>query len=236
MHELERCIVRLHGVQVLEGYVRSFDDGLLVLASDHAVRVDEQQDVVVGVLDSVRGEVEYAGTIVRAAVDGLTLADVRLLGSVQKRTAARVTVSVTCVGTVRLAPGSGATTAGTSDAAVALGASEVLGAGAEPGSVDDGAGDEPAEIRLPFTVVDVSAHGMRMMSTTVLPPGSTIRFVFPELSDDFRLEAVVVRAQESRSGNHYGCRFVGTTPRQTDDLFRYVLRTQGAQRRQQMLA
>jgi c-di-GMP-binding flagellar brake protein YcgR len=75
-----------------------------------------------------------------------------------------------------------------------------------------------------------------MMSQTELPPGSTIRFVFPELSDAFWLQAVVVRAQPSRTGSHYGCRFVETSPRETDELFRYVLRTQGAQRRQQMLA
>lgn len=227
MHELEPCTVRLRGVQVLEGYVRSFDDGLLVLASDHAVRVDEGEAVVVRVLDRVRGECEYSGTIAEATVNGLTLAGVELLGSIQKRTAARVTVSVPCAGTARLAwvaPQEG---------------SGVVGALPEPGA-EAGAGDpaeaKPTEIPLKFTVIDVSAHGMRMMCTTVLPPGSTIRFVFPELSDGIRLEAVVVRAQESRSGNHYGCRFVGTTPRQTDDLFRYVLRTQGAQRRQQMLA
>jgi hypothetical protein len=236
MHELEPCTVRLRGVQVLEGYVRSFDDGLLVLASDHAVRVDEGEDVVVRVLDGVRGECEYAGTIAAATVNGLTLAGVELLGSIQKRTAARVTVSVPCTGTVRLAWAEPHERAGALDAP-GLGAAA---AGADAQSVGPVDGAEPAgeatEIPVKFTVIDVSAHGMRMMCSTVLPPGSTIRFVFPELSDDFRLEAVVVRAQESRSGNHYGCRFVGTTPRQTDDLFRYVLRTQGAQRRQQMLA
>jgi c-di-GMP-binding flagellar brake protein YcgR len=63
-----------------------------------------------------------------------------------------------------------------------------------------------------------------------------VRFVFPELSAAFWLQAVVVRAQPSRSGTHYGCRFVETSPRETDALFRYVLRTQGAQRRQQTLA
>jgi hypothetical protein len=63
-----------------------------------------------------------------------------------------------------------------------------------------------------------------------------VRFVFPELSAAFWLQAVVVRAQPSRSGTHYGCRFVETSTRETDELFSYVLRTQGALRRQQKLA
>ena len=129
------------------------------------------------------------------------------------RAVARVAVAVECEGFVTLP----------------------AGAGDGPDEGADGA-DAAGEQPLRFTVLDVSAHGMRMMTTTVLPPGSTVRFVFPELSDAFWLQAVVVRAQPSRTGTHYGCRFVETSPRETDALFRYVLRTQGAQRRQQTLA
>ena len=214
MHELAPCTVEVDGVAVLHGYVRTFDDGVLWLGTEQLVRgLTEDVDVQLRVLDDVRGECRYVGRVARTTVDTAAFTGVELLSTVQKRAVARVAVQVECEGLATL-PWSG-----------------------EPGGdeqSDPASGS--AEVPLRFTVQDVSAHGMRMMSTTVLPPGSTVRFVFPELSDAFWLQAVVVRAQPSRVGTHYGCRFVETSPRETDELFRYVLRTQGAQRRQQMLA
>jgi c-di-GMP-binding flagellar brake protein YcgR len=146
------------------------------------------------------------------SADTVAFTGVELLSTLQKRAVARVSVTVECEGFATLAA---------------------------PEDGEDGAPAEAAatgEVPFTFTVLDVSAHGMRMMSQTELPPGSSVRFVFPELSAAFWLQAVVVRAQPSRSGTHYGCQFVETSPRETDELFSYVLRTQGAQRRQQKLA
>lgn len=206
MHELALCSVEHDGRQVLSGYVRTFDDGVLWAGTEGIVRgVAEGELYTLRVLDEVRGECVYVGEAARITADTVGFAGVELLSTLQKRAVARVAVAVECEGFVTV-----------------------------PGG-DEGA-EETGEQPLRFTVLDVSAHGMRMMTTTVLPPGSTVRFVFPELSDAFWLQAVVVRAQPSRSGTHYGCRFVETSPRETDALFRYVLRTQGAQRRQQTLA
>jgi hypothetical protein len=214
MHELALCSVEHDGHQVLSGYVRTFDDGVLWAGVEGIVRgVAEGELYTLRVLDEVRGECVYVGEAARITADTVGFAGVELLSTLQKRAVARVAVAVECEGVV------------------------TLPAGAADGT-DDGSGgvEAPGEQPLRFTVLDVSAHGMRMMATTELPPGSTVRFVFPELSDAFWLQAVVVRAQPSRSGTHYGCRFVETSPRETDALFRYVLRTQGAQRRQQTLA
>ncbi len=214
MHELALCSVEHDGRTVLSGYVRTFEDGVLWVGTEGIVRgVAEGEGYTLRVLDEVRGECVYVGEVGRVTADTVGFAGVELLSTLQKRAVARVAVTVECDGFVTVP---------------------------EPADGPDGdAADGPAaagEQPLRFTVLDVSAHGMRMMSATELPPGSTVRFVFPELSDAFWLQAVVVRAQPSRSGTHYGCRFVETSPRETDALFRYVLRTQGAQRRQQTLA
>jgi hypothetical protein len=218
MHELALCSVETdEAAVVLNGYVRTFEDGVLWVGSDDIVRgVSEGETYILRVLDEVRGECVYQGDCARVTADTAAFTGVELLSTLQKRAVARVSVTVECEGFARLAePADGAE------------------GDAEPAPAP--AGDD-GETPLTFTVLDVSAHGMRMMSQTELPPGSTVRFVFPELSAAFWLQAVVVRAQPSRSGTHYGCRFVETSPRETDELFRYVLRTQGAQRRQQTLA
>jgi hypothetical protein len=221
MHELALCTVEIDGAAVLHGYVRTFEDGVLWMGTEGIVRgVPEDAHARLVVLDDVRGECVYVGEVARVTADTVAFTGVELLSTVQKRAVARVSVTVECEGFARVPW-------------TAEHAAE--GAGPAAGAEDDGR-EHSDEFALRFTLLDVSAHGMRMMSQTELPPGSTIRFVFPELSDAFWLQAVVVRAQPSRSGTHYGCRFVETSPRETDELFRYVLRTQGAQRRQQMLA
>jgi hypothetical protein len=218
MHELALCSVETdEAAVVLNGYVRTFEDGVLWVGSDDIVRgVSEGETYILRVLDEVRGECVYQGDCARVTADTAAFTGVELLSTLQKRAVARVSVTVECEGFARLAEPADGTEGDAEPAPAPAG--------------DDG------ETPLTFTVLDVSAHGMRMMSQTELPPGSTVRFVFPELSAAFWLQAVVVRAQPSRSGTHYGCRFVETSPRETDELFRYVLRTQGAQRRQQTLA
>lgn len=226
MHELALCSVEHDdGRTVLSGYVRTFEDGVLWLGTEGIVRgVAEDETYLLRVLDDARGECLYQGDVARVSADTVAFTGVELLSTLQKRAVARVSVSVECEGFARLAaePEPGAEASGEPGADVAAALAAV------PAEGD--------EVRFTFTVLDVSAHGMRMMSQTELPPGSSVRFVFPELSAAFWLQAVVVRAQPSRSGTHYGCQFVETSPRETDELFSYVLRTQGALRRQQKLA
>lgn len=217
MHELALCAVETDDRTVLNGYVRTFEDGVLWVGTEGVVRgVAEDETYLLRVLDDARGECVYQGSVARVSGDTVAFVEVELLSTLQKREVARVAVTVECEGFARVA---------TDDSA-----------SAHHDPDPDDADKDADEIRLTFTVLDVSAHGMRMMSQTVLPEGSMVRFVFPELSAAFWLQAVVVRAQPSRTGTHYGCRFVETSPRETDELFRYVLRTQGALRRQQKLA
>ncbi|HYQ74409.1 PilZ domain-containing protein [Cellulomonas sp.] len=226
MHELALCSVEHDGHAVLSGYVRTFEDGVLWAGFEGIVRGVAEGDVyLLRVLDDARGECVYQGEVARITADTVAFVGVELLSTLQKRAVARVAVHVEVQGFARLA-------------AVPDGDAHEHGhehdpdAGPAAGAVDA----EADEVPFVFTVLDVSAHGMRMMSQTELPVGSEVRFVFPELSAAFWLQAVVVRAQPSRSGTHYGCRFVETSTRETDELFSYVLRTQGALRRQQKLA
>ncbi|WP_136517388.1 flagellar brake protein [Cellulomonas telluris] len=83
-----------------------------------------------------------------------------------------------------------------------------------------------------FVVVDVSAHGVRVSTTAGMDLHDRVRFTFPTPERPVALEAEVVRVQETTTGTtHYGCRFVALDERDEDLLFRYVLRTQGEQRR-----
>jgi hypothetical protein len=214
MHELAVTTVEVDGVIRLDGYVREFEDGVMWVGSDTLVRgFTEGERVVLRVMDDQRGECVYGGVIGRVSADMLGCAEVELLSTLQKRAVARVQVRVECEGWVTFPE----------DAELP---------DDKPADVDSTTGER----RRTFVALDVSAHGMRMMSTAELPIGSTVRFVFPELSEAFWLHAEVVRAQPSRSGTHYGCQFRDATPRELDELFSYVLRTQGALRRQQMLS
>lgn len=214
MHELALCSVENDGATVLTGHIRTFEDGVLWAGTEGVLRgIGVGETLTVRVLDAVRGECVYVGEVARVTADTVAFAGVELLSTLQQRAAARVAVTLGCEGFLR-----------------------VPGTPHGPPQGEGGSAGHGPETPVRFTVLDVSAHGMRMMCPTELPPGSTIRFVFPELSDAFWLQAVVVRSQPSRTGTHYGCRFVETSPRETDELFRYVLRTQGAQRRQQTLA
>ncbi|MBW0254685.1 PilZ domain-containing protein [Cellulomonas sp. PS-H5] len=222
MHELALCSIEHDGHAVLSGYVRTFEDGVLWAGFEGIVRGVAEGDVyLLRVLDDARGECVYQGEVARITADTVGFVGVELLSTLQKRAVARVAVHVEVQGFARLAT---------------VPDEHEHEHGAAPAAEAEAVDGEADEVPFVFTVLDVSAHGMRMMSQTELPLGSEVRFVFPELSAAFWLQAVVVRAQPSRSGTHYGCRFVETSDRETDELFSYVLRTQGALRRQQKLA
>jgi hypothetical protein len=217
MHDLALCTVHSDGDVLVDGFVREFADGVLTIApSGLVLGLAPGDDVTVRVLDDVRGECLYAGYVSRVASDQLDVAGLELVSTLQKRAVVRVHVAVACQGTVltrgaRPEPDDPTTEPGSSDE---LGWSDELG----------------------FTMLDVSAHGMRILARAELAVGSIIRFRFEELDAPFLISAVVVRREESRTGTRYGCRFTGATARQTDSLFGYVLRTQGDQRRDRLRA
>lgn len=239
MHDLALCTVHVDGEVIVDGFVLEFArDVLTVATSQLAVGLTPGDDVTVRVLDEVRGECLYAGFVSRVSPDQVDVADLGLVSTLQKREVVRVRVAIPCRGTV------------VSHASVSAPDGEARTDGSTEGGADGGTDGGPGGAttatatvaepttatgkRIDFTMLDVSAHGMRMLARIDLAAGSLIRFRFEELDAPFVIDAVVVRGEESRTGTHYGCRFVGMTVRQTDSLFGYVLRTQGDQRRERL--
>ncbi|MBO3086290.1 flagellar brake protein [Cellulomonas fengjieae] len=88
-----------------------------------------------------------------------------------------------------------------------------------------------------FVVLDISAHGMRISTTAPLAEHERVSFGFPIGDRDVALVAEVLRSQQTDSGTTLcGCRFVGLHERDADTLFRFVMQTQGAQRRTRLQA
>jgi len=219
MHDLSLCTVHVDGEVIVDGFVLGFAGDALTIATSHlAVGLTPGDDVTVRVLDEVRGECLYAGYVSRIAPDQVDIAEPGLVSTLQKREVVRVRVAIPCRGTV------------VRHAAAPAPDDDLDGAG---GPAESAAAVETGK-RIDFTMLDVSAHGMRILARDELAAGSVIRFRFEELDAPFVIDAVVVRGEESRTGTHYGCRFVGMTVRQTDALFGYVLRTQGDQRRERL--
>lgn len=95
--------------------------------------------------------------------------------------------------------------------------------------------EDLASRSLTFVVHDISAHGMRIATTGTLAEKDRIAFDFPTGEGAVTLDAEVLRSQRTSTGStQYGCRFVDIAEKDADVLFRYVLQTQGAQRRRRM--
>ena len=208
MHDLALCTVHVGGDVIVDGFVVALAGDVLTIAASHVVPgLAPGDDVTVLVLDEVRGECLYAGFVSRVAGDRLDVADLELISRLQKRAVVRIRVTLPCRGTL-----------GPDGAAFPRGDIACATSSAIARQID-------------FTMLDVSAHGMRVSTNADLAVGSVIRFRFEELDHPFTIDAVVARGEESRTGMRYGCRFTGMTVRQGDALFSYVLRTQGHQRR-----
>ncbi|MCC2307507.1 PilZ domain-containing protein [Cellulomonas chengniuliangii] len=247
MHELATCTINVDGGASVTGFVRVFDGDMMMIGVEAPLRALEPgSDVTVEVLDEVRGECLYAGYLSRVGPDGMDIADVALVSTLQKREVVRVSTHVACTGTALArwtdaehgAPVTGPPAAASAPAVPTQSTGSAV-EGVDGGEDEPVEASEPVEAEahegdLAFTMLDISAHGMRILSQATLQPGQRIRFLYEELPSPMLLEAVVVRAQPSRTGTHYGCRFLGLTSRQTDDLFRHVLQTQGVQRRERM--
>ncbi|MGV8979311.1 MAG: PilZ domain-containing protein [Cellulomonas sp.] len=246
MHDLSLCTVHVDGEVIVDGFVLDFTGDVLTIATSRlAVGLTPGDDVTVRVLDEVRGECLYAGYASRVAPDQVDIAEPTLVSTLQKREVVRVRVAIGCRGTVVLhaaAPVPDDDEA-RNDGAAGMRADSGTDSGTEGGTgttttvTTQATTTEAATVtgkRIDFTMLDVSAHGMRMLAHVDLTAGSLVRFRFEELNAPFLIDAVVVRGDESRTGTHYGCRFVGMTVRQTDSLFGYVLRTQGDQRRERL--
>ncbi|MCG2798384.1 MAG: PilZ domain-containing protein [Cellulomonas sp.] len=84
------------------------------------------------------------------------------------------------------------------------------------------------------SVLDISATGTRLLLPSDLPIGTLVTFEFTTLGGALPLTARVLRGEESMSGWRYGCELVDLTPKQSEEIFRFVLLTQGEQRRREL--
>jgi len=83
-----------------------------------------------------------------------------------------------------------------------------------------------------FLVLDISAHGVRISTSAEIAVGERVAFRFPTRDRVVPLDAEVLRSFRPEGRPiQYGCRFVGLSERDTDVMFRFVLQTQGRQRR-----
>lgn len=92
-------------------------------------------------------------------------------------------------------------------------------------AVDDDEAGQPAP-RVRIRVIDLSAHGMRLLSPYEARPDERLRIQLPTPQGMLHLEARVVRADEVPGGWLCGAAFVDVTPREQDVLFAWVLELQ----------
>lgn len=91
--------------------------------------------------------------------------------------------------------------------------------------------EEPAEIM----ILNISAEGMLFNSVRDFGVGYRFPLVFREARVPIRLQVEIVRRSEYRRSYNYGCRFIGITAREQDEIYRFVLHEQIEQRRRSFL-
>lgn len=226
MHELDRCVVFSGSQVVVDGYVRSYVDGVMRVESDDllAHRVESGAEVSALVFDSVRGECHYWARAGVVDARGLELVAIEIVQTVQKREVARVRTQLPYVGVLEPLPG----TPSVADD----GSSGETGAGDGEEQHEGAARGRP----LVFTVLDVSAHGIQVQSKAKLVAGRRFSFVFEQARVPLDLTAEVIRVTESMTGYRYGCRFVDHREHDAEELFRFVMQQQGFQRRNRLLS
>lgn len=86
-----------------------------------------------------------------------------------------------------------------------------------------GATPEPLEEPLDVVVLDVSAFGLRFRTRAEIEIGTRLALTFTGARRPLDLVLEVVRVQELRADQAYGCRLVAPSERTTDELFTFVL-------------
>jgi hypothetical protein len=109
--------------------------------------------------------------------------------------------------------------------AVRVGVHEVV-----PATLHAAGGSAGAE-ELKVTLVDLSAHGVRLVAARDLAVGDALDLAIPGVESaggrrEVPVRAVVVRTQQMNDVVHYGCRFVGHDAARTELLSRHVARLQ----------
>ncbi|KGM13410.1 flagellar brake protein [Cellulomonas bogoriensis] len=90
--------------------------------------------------------------------------------------------------------------------------------------------EEPIQV----VVVDISAHGVRLMSADPIEPETRLRLRLPVATPPLDLMVRVLRHTEAPRGWAHGCRFDRISERDEDVLFRFVLSEQRRRRAQHL--
>lgn len=91
--------------------------------------------------------------------------------------------------------------------------------------------DKPVDI----TVLNISAQGICFNCDERFEAGFRFPLVFREATRNINLIIEVVRREEYTRSFNYGCKFVDISEKDMDDIFRFVLKEQIAQRRKRTL-
>jgi hypothetical protein len=89
--------------------------------------------------------------------------------------------------------------------------------------VEGSEGPEALDEPLDVVVLDVSAHGLRFRCRSEIEVGARLLLTFTAARRPLDLLLEVVRHQELRTENAYGCLIVEASDRVTDELFRFVM-------------
>ena len=87
--------------------------------------------------------------------------------------------------------------------------------------------DRPMEI----TVLNISAQGMYFNCDKKFETGLRFPLIFRDTPRPISLTVEIIRREEFPRSFNYGCLFVGISEKDMDEIFRFVLREQIAQRR-----
>jgi c-di-GMP-binding flagellar brake protein YcgR len=93
--------------------------------------------------------------------------------------------------------------------------------------------DEKVKLEKPvdITILNISAQGICFNSIEKFDPGFRFPLVLREALRPINLMIEVVRREDYTRSFNYGCRFIGISEKDVDDIFRFVLKEQISQRR-----
>lgn len=96
----------------------------------------------------------------------------------------------------------------------------------------EGKEEKAFETPLPVTILNVSAEGVFFSCKTRFDIGFQFIFAFRETPRDIPLTAEIVRREVLPGGFRYGCKFVGISVNDENEIHRWVFSQQIEQRRQ----
>jgi hypothetical protein len=99
----------------------------------------------------------------------------------------------------------------------------------------EGEGTAKLERPIDITILNISAQGMYISCLDKFIVGHRFPLVFRDAGRPINLNVEIVRCEDYNRSYNYGCRFVGISQKDMDNIFRFVLHEQIEQRRSNLL-